>query len=216
MDAGLPTGGSVNIVIRLLAASKLNMKLPLLGLLFGLFVTSFAFAQDPALLRPPKGANVAIVVFQDLECPKCRMDAPTEEQAARAHNVPLVRHDFPLPMHKWSFNAAVIARYFDSQGKDLGNQFRDYIFQHQPEITADNLQGFVQKFAAEHKLELPFVMDPQGKFAAEVNADKELGRKVGIQHTPTIYVVSRSAQHPLVEVTDTSRLFQTVEAMQAE
>jgi protein-disulfide isomerase len=179
-----------------------------------LLLTSFALAQDPALLRPPKGASVAIIVFQDLECPKCRADAPVEEQAARTHNVPLVRHDFPLPMHKWSFNAAVMARYFDTQGKDLGNQFRDYIFQHQPEITADNLQGFAQKFATEHKVELPFVIDPQGKFTAEVNADKELGRKVGIQHTPTIYVVSNNPSHPLVEVADTNQLFQTVEAMQ--
>ncbi|HEY8670584.1 MAG TPA: hypothetical protein VIL63_07090, partial [Terriglobales bacterium] len=58
-----------------------------------------AFAQDPALLRPPKGAPVAVVVFEDLQCPKCRTDSPLEEQAARAHKIPLVRHDFPLPMH---------------------------------------------------------------------------------------------------------------------
>jgi protein-disulfide isomerase len=151
-----------------------------------LLLCSLALAQDPALLRPPKGAQVALVVFQDLECPKCRIDSPLEEQAAKAHKIPLVLHDFPLPLHKWSFNAAVIARYFDAQSKDLGNQFRDYIFQHQPEITADNLQGFAQKFAGDHKVELPFVIDPQGKFAAQVNADKALGQKVGIQHTPTI------------------------------
>lgn len=189
----------------------------LVGLTSLLVVAPLALAQDASLLRPPKGAPVAIVVFQDLQCPKCRVDAPIEEQAAHAHNIPLVRHDFPLPLHNWSFNAAVIARYFDTQGKDLGNEFRDYIFQHQPEITPDNLQSFAQKFAADHKVQLPFVIDPQGKFAAEVNADKELGRKVGIQHTPTIYVVSnRNSGKPFVEVTDTSQLFQTVEAMQAQ
>ena len=74
-----------------------------------LLLCSLALAQDPALLRPPKGAQVALVVFQDLECPKCRIDSPLEEQAAKAHKIPLVLHDFPLPMHKWSFNAAVIA-----------------------------------------------------------------------------------------------------------
>jgi len=186
-------------------------KLLLFSLACLLFIPA-AFAQDASLLRPPKGAPVAIVVFQDLQCPKCRSDASIEEQAARAHNVPLVRHDFPLPMHNWSFQAAVLARYFDSQGKDLGNQFRDYIFEHQPEITPDNLQNFAQKFAAEHKVELPFVIDP--KFTAQVNADKELGRKVNIQHTPTIFVVSNNPAKPFVEV-DSSQLFQTVEAMQA-
>lgn len=190
---------------------KLLLCLPLL------LLSLFAFAQDPALLRPPKGAPVALVVFEDLQCPKCRADSTLEAQAAKAHKIPLVRHDFPLPMHNWSFNAAVIARYFDSQSKELGNQFRDYIFQHQPEITPDNLQSFAQKFAAEHKTDLPFVVDPQGKFAAEVSADKELGRKVGIQHTPTIYIVSsRNPARPFVEVTDSSQLFQMIEAMQSE
>jgi protein-disulfide isomerase len=176
-----------------------------------------ALAQDPALLRPPKGTQVALVVFEDLQCPKCRSDSALEEQAAKAHKIPLLRHDFPLPMHNWSFNAAVLARYFDTHSKEVGDQFRDYIFQHQPEITPDNLQTFAQNFAQEHKVDLPFVIDPQGKLAALVNADKDLGRKVGIQHTPTIYVVSsRNPQRPFMEVTDTKQLFQLIEAMQAE
>jgi protein-disulfide isomerase len=189
----------------------------LLGLTLLIVTSSLVLAQDPALLRPPKGAPVALIVFEDLQCPKCRSDSPLEEQAAKAHKIPLVRHDFPLPMHNWSFNAAVMARYFDGQSKDLGTQFRDYIFQHQPEITPDTLQSFAAKFAAEHKINLPFVIDPQGKLAAEVTADKELGRKVGIQHTPTIYVVSsRNPARPFVEVTDVTQLFQLIEAMQSE
>jgi protein-disulfide isomerase len=193
------------------------MKNALLYCLAVLLLNSLALSQDPALLRPPKGATVALIVFEDLQCPKCRTDSPLEEQAAKAHKIPLVRHDFPLPMHNWSFNAAVIARYFDTQTKDLGNQFRDYIFQHQPEITPDTLQSFAQRFSAEHKVDLPFVVDPQGKFAAEVNADKDLGRKINIQHTPTIFVVSsRNPARPFVEVTDTTKLFQLIEAMQNE
>jgi protein-disulfide isomerase len=145
------------------------------------------------------------------------MDSPLEEQAAKTYKIPLVRHDFPLPMHNWSFNAAVIARYFDTKSKQLGDEFRDYVFQHQVEITPDNLRSYAEKFAAEHKIDLPFVVDPQGKFAAEVNADKELGKKVGIQHTPTIYVVSsRNPSRPFVEVTDDKQLFQLIEAMQNE
>jgi len=145
------------------------------------------------------------------------MDSPLEEQAAKTYKIPLVRHDFPLPMHNWSFNAAVIARYFDTKSKALGDAFRDYIFQHQVEITPDNLRSFAEKFAAENKTDLPFVVDPQGKLAAAVNADKELGRKLGIQHTPTIYVVSsRNPSRPFVEVTDDKQLFQLIEAMQNE
>jgi protein-disulfide isomerase len=199
-----------------LVASNSYMKRVLLSLLI-FCLTSSVFAQDLGLLRPPKGAPVAIVVFEDLQCPKCRTDAALEAQAAKAHNVPLIHHDFPLPMHNWSYNAAVMARYFDSQSKQMGNDFRAYIFQHQPEITPDTLQSFAAKFAAEHKTELPFVIDPQGKFAAQVNADKELGKKIGIEHTPTIYIVSsRHPERPYVEVTDTTKLFQMIEAIQSE
>src|ERR1700687_1072785 len=134
-------------------------------------VASLASAQavDPAL-RPPKGAEVAIVVFEDLECPDCRRAAPLVQEAAKTYKIPVVRHDFPLPFHKWSFDAAVIARYFDTRSKQLGNQYRDYIFEHQPEITAENLRGYSEKFAADHKVDLPFVVDPQGKLAAAVVA----------------------------------------------
>lgn len=193
------------------------MKNLFLALLALLSLSSFAVSQDPSLLRPPKGVPVAIVVFEDLQCPKCRMDSPLEEQAAKTHKVPLLRHDYPLPMHNWSFKAAVLARYFDTHSKELGDQFRSYIFQHQPEILPDNLQSFAQKFAAEHKVDLPFVIDPQGKLAAAVNADKDLGNRLHVAHTPTIYVVSnRNPARPFIEVTDTSQLFQIVEAMQGE
>lgn len=182
-----------------------------------LVLASLASAQDPNLLRPPKGSAIALIVFEDLQCPKCRADSPLEEQAAKAHNIPLVRHDFPLPMHNWSLNAAIMARYFDSKSKQLGDAFRDYIFQHQPEITPANLQTYAQNFATAHKTDLPFVIDPQGKLAAEVNADKELGRKVGIQHTPTLYVVSsKNPSRPFMEVTDSTQLYQMIEAMQSE
>ena len=88
------------------------------------------FAQDEVnpVLRPPKGAQVAIVVFEDLECPDCRRAAPLVQEASKTYKIPVVRHDVPLPFHKWSFDAAVIARYFDTRSKQLGNQYRDYIF----------------------------------------------------------------------------------------
>jgi protein-disulfide isomerase len=182
-------------------------------------VTPLLFAQDPvnSALRPPKGAQVAIVVFEDLQCPQCRRDAPLVAQAGKTYKIPVVRHDFPLPMHNWSFDAAVIAHYFDSHSKQLGTDFRDYIFEHQVEIFPTNLRQFAEKFAADHKVDLPFVVDPQGKFAAEVNAERELGKNLNLQHTPTIYVVS-SKPHgkPFMEVTDVTQLYQMIEAMKAE
>src|SRR5258706_12509189 len=153
------------------------------------------------VLRPPKGAQVAIVVFEDLQCPQCRRVAPILEQASKTYKIPLVRHDFPLPMHNWSYEAAVMARYFDATSKALGNEFRDYIFANQLEINPQNLRSYAEKFAAAHKVDFPFVVDPSGKLAAEVNADRDLGKSINLQHTPTIYIVStRHANKPYLEV----------------
>jgi protein-disulfide isomerase len=169
------------------------------------------------VLRPPKGAQVALVVFEDLQCPQCRRVAPILEQASKTYKIPLVRHDFPLPGHNWSYEAAVMARYFDATSKELGNQFRDYIFSNQLEINPQNLRGFADKFAGEHKTSLPFVVDPQGKLAAEVNADRDKGKEIKLEHTPTVYVVStRHPDKPYVEMKDASQLYALIDAMMKE
>jgi protein-disulfide isomerase len=170
-------------------------------------------AENPAL-KPPKGAQVAIVVFEDLECPDCARAAPLLEEAAKTYNIPVVRHDFPLQMHPWSMEAAILARYFDTKSKKMGNEFRDTVFQHQLEINKDNLHAFAEKFAAAHKVDLPFVVDPQGKLAALVEADRNLGNSIGLNHTPTIYVVSnKNVGKPFVEVVDRTQLFQLIDTM---
>ena len=179
---------------------------------------SLASAQDKAsILKPPKGAAVAIVIFEDLECPDCARAAPLVEQASRTYKIPVVRHDFPLPMHPWAYDAAILARYFDTHSKVVGNEFRDTVFQHQIEITKDTLRSFAEKFAAAHKIELPFVIDPDGKLAALVNADKNLGQVLDLQHTPTLYVVSnKRTGTPFVEVVDRTQLFQLIDTMKKE
>ena len=180
-------------------------------------LASLASAQDvnPAL-RPPKGSPLAIVVFEDLQCPQCKRQAPLVKDAGRTYKIPVVRHDFPLPMHNWSYDAAVIAHYFDSRSKQLGEEFRDYIFENQEQIFPTNLHQYAEKFAAAHKVDLPFVVDPQGKFAAEVNAERDLGKALHLDHTPTIYVVSSKGKQPFVEVKEPrNELFQTIDAMKA-
>lgn len=188
----------------------------LAGLLVACVCASAQQAVNPAL-RPPKGSQVAIVVFEDLQCPDCRRATPLVEEAARTYKIPLVLHDFPLPFHSWSYQAAILARYFDTHSKAMGNEFRDYIFASQLEITPENLRSYAEKFAAEHKVDLPFVVDPDGKFAALINADKELGKEINIQHTPTLYVVSnKRSGKPFVEVVDRSQLYALIDAMMKE
>jgi protein-disulfide isomerase len=169
-------------------------------------------------LRPPAGARVAVLEFEDLECPDCARANPVVKEAVEKNHIPWVRHDFPLPFHTWSFQAAVDARWFDTRSKRLGDSFRDAVFAAQPTIhSQDDLHAFAEKFAADHKLKFPFTPDPQGRLAALVKADYALGQSVGIQHTPTIWVVTnRTSGVPFVEVIDRAKLNELIQQAQAE
>jgi protein-disulfide isomerase len=174
--------------------------------------------HDASALKPPAGAHVAIVEFYDLECPDCARANPLLIEATAKYGVPWVRHDFPLPMHNWSFQAAVNARFFDTKSVKLGNDYRDYIFANQISIeTPAALSTWTQKFAQAHGVALPFAIDPMGKLAALVKADYALGQKIGIEHTPTIWVVTNGNHAaPFVEVVDRSKLYQLLDQAQAE
>jgi len=64
-----------------------------------IMVSARLFAADASVLKPPPGAKVAIVMFEDLECPDCANAYPLVWEAADAHKIPVVLHDFPLPRH---------------------------------------------------------------------------------------------------------------------
>jgi len=112
--------------------------------------------HDASALKPPPGARVAIIEFEDLECPDCANANPLLKEAAAKYNIPWVRHDFPLPQHNWSFQAAVNARFFDTKSKTLGNDYRDAVFANQVSIeTLDELQQFTQRFASATESRFP-------------------------------------------------------------
>ncbi|HEX5233843.1 MAG TPA: thioredoxin domain-containing protein [Silvibacterium sp.] len=175
--------------------------------------------QKAAVLKPPAGARVAIFEFADLECPMCARENPVLKQAAAKYHVPWLRHDFPLPMHVWSFQAAVNARWFDEQPQHLGNEYRDAVFANQTSIeTKDDLRQFTEKFAQQHGTALPFVMDPQGKLAATVQADASLATRLGVHQTPTAWVVTDGdgGAARFTEVTDFNNLYTMLDQAVAE
>ena len=146
--------------------------------------------RDASALKPPAGARVAIIEFEDLECPDCANANSLLKEAAAKYNIPWMRHDFPLPMHSWSFQAAVNARFFDTKSQALGNEYRDSVFANQISIeTPAQLQQFTQRFADAHKVALPFA----------------------------IWIVTNAAHAaPFVEVVDRSKLYQLIDAAEAE
>jgi len=173
-----------------------------------------AFAADGSMLKPPSGAKVAVVVFEDLECPSCAHAYPLIWQAANAVGVPVVLHDFPLSKHPWALDAAVYARFFDTKSQKLGNDFRGFIYQNQPQVTPMNLRQFVQKFADENKVPVPFVIDPDGKLKEKIQADQALGQQTNLSETPTIFVIGEGVSPSFIQVTDPDKLPSALAEMQ--
>lgn len=175
--------------------------------------------QDASALKPPAGSRVAIVEFADMECPVCGHENPTLREAAEKYKIPWMRHDFPLHQHVWSFQAAVNARWFDSKSKKLGDDYRDDVFASQSSIyNLSVLTEFTQKFAKDHKLTLPFAVDPQGTLANEVRADYDLGIRMGINSTPTVWIVTdHSKGLPYIRVgSGMSDLYQIIDQALAD
>lgn len=182
-----------------------------------LIASSLAWSADTSMLRPPKGSKVAIIVFEDLECPQCARAAPLLHDAAKKYDIPLIQHDFPLRQHPWSLDAAINARYFDTKSPKLGDEYRLYIFQNQNFVTKQNLRGMTEKWAEQHGITLPFVIDPSGELSAKVEADRAMGGRIPLDHTPTIYIVTDMAHsNPVTEVKDLNQLYQMLDEFTRE
>lgn len=185
--------------------------------LFGSLVAGPAVAQtsmppnqvdhftDTSMLKPPAGAKLAILEWQDLECPACAHAFPFVHTAAGQYKIPLVEYDFLIPGHQWSHQAALYARYMkDKISPDLAIDYRRQVFAAQYKIASqDDLVNFTKQFMASHGKQLPFVLDPTGQLEREVQADVDLGKKLGLQFTPTIVIVT---PHRWVQVKDVSQL----------
>lgn len=188
----------------------------LLAIAAVLLLPALLWAGDTSTLRPPADATVALIAFEDLQCPDCAAAEPILIEAAAKYHIPIVRRDFPLPAHNWSFQAHVMARYFDTKSLALGEEFRRWIFANQASINKENLRGMAERFADQHNIELPADYDPGHKLEQKVKDDFAAGQKIGVFHTPTVYLVSRTQRgQPFVEDVDRTSLFKMIEQMQA-
>jgi protein-disulfide isomerase len=171
--------------------------------------------KDTSMLKPPAGARVAIIEFEDLECPACSHAFPIVHQAVEHYKIPLLRHDFPLKMHIWSLDAAIIARYIqDKISPQAAEEYRGAVFANQNAIASkEDLQNFTRRYFQSHGKALPFVVDPTGQFAREVNADYQLGERLGLTQTPTIIVVTPKNW---IQVTDVNQLYETIDTALAQ
>lgn len=170
--------------------------------------------KDSSMLKPPAGHKVAVIEWTDLECPACAHAFPMVHAAIEESHVPLVHYDFIIPGHIWSPTAALYARYFeDKVSPVVSTDYRRQVFAAQFRIASqDDLKQFTTQFAASHHLALPFVIDPTGELRRKIEADSALGERMGLQHTPTIFVVTA---HHYIDVADATYIEEAIKQAEA-
>jgi protein-disulfide isomerase len=162
------------------------------------------------MAQRPADRPVAILEFEDLECPACAHAYPIVHAAVAKYNIPLIRYDFIIPGHIWSRDAAITARYLeDKVSPQLAAQFRGDVFADQISINSrEDLQNFTRAWFQKHGQQMPFVMDPTGRFAAEIESDVNKANRLGLIHTPTIVVLTPKGW---TEVTDVTQLYSVLD-----
>jgi protein-disulfide isomerase len=143
------------------------------------------------------GAPVVLVEFSDFECPMCREEAKILRDnllSAYPQQVRLYFMEFPIDqIHPWGRAAAIAGRCIFRQKADAFWEYHDWMFAHQDEIKVDNLKDKVLEFAKGKDidtLQLARCMDKR-ETEAEVNKAQEIGRAVGVNATPTLFINGR-------------------------
>jgi len=134
-------------------------------------------------------AQVTIVEFSDFECPFCSRVLPTYEKIMKEYDgkVRKVFKHTPLPFHKNAPLAHEASLAAGEQGKFW--EMHKLIFSNIKKIKRADLEAH----AATLKLDMDkfkAALD-SGKFKKKIEADMELGKKVGARGTPNAYINGR-------------------------
>jgi len=150
---------------------------------------------QPSIGTP--GAPVVLVEFSDFECPFCREQARMLREnllAAYPKEVRLYYMNFPLEsLHPWAKAAAMMGRCIFHQNAAAFWDYHDWIFEHQEEITPENLKDKVLEFAAAKgidKEQLSKCIDSRAT-EEEVDKTKAEGKALEVSSTPTMFVNGR-------------------------
>jgi protein-disulfide isomerase len=146
----------------------------------------------------PDNAPVTVVEFGDFECPNCREEAKTLRDNIPAQfptQVRVVFKDFPLEqIHPWAKAAAMVGRCIYHENPSAFWKYHDWIYDHQAEITPDNLKSQVLDFAKMNPeidaLQLGRCIDDKST-EAEVDASLAEGHKLQVDATPTVFLNGR-------------------------
>lgn len=145
--------------------------------------------------KGPVKASVTIVEFSDMQCPHCQKAAPVIEQLlALEPDARFIFQNFPIPIHNWAEKAAGYVDCVGRASNDAVWKFIQKTFEDQSNITEANLDEKLKAIATASGVNgdetAACAVKPETK--ARVAASVELGKSVGVNGTPTLYINGRS------------------------
>jgi protein-disulfide isomerase len=145
--------------------------------------------------KGPAKAAVTIVEFSDMQCPHCAKAEPAIEQLlAQEPEAHFVFQNFPLPLHNWAEKAADYVDCVGRGGNDAVWKFIQKTFEEQANITEANadekLKAITTASGANAAEVAACAVKPETK--ARVEASIALGKSVGVNSTPTVFINGRS------------------------
>ncbi len=134
----------------------------------------------------PDDAKVTIVEFSDFQCPYCSRAAQAVSQVKEKYSdkARFVFRQFPLSFHQDAHLAAQASLAAHAQGKFW--PFHDMLFENQQALGRDKLEEYAEK-AGLDMAKFKAALDNK-QYAEQVDGDLELGKKVYVNGTPTIFV----------------------------
>jgi len=150
---------------------------------------------QPSLGTP--GAPVVLVHFSDYQCPMCKEEAKVlRDNLLKTYptQVRLYFKDFPLEqIHPWAKMGAIAGRCVFRQNPAAFWDFQDWIFEHQAEITPENLKTKVMEYARTKELDQLLLGRCLDTRATEAEVDRNVAdaRALGLNSTPTLFVNGR-------------------------
>ena len=153
--------------------------------------------------KGPSKAAVTIVEFSDMQCPHCAKASPQVEQLlALEPDAHFVFQNFPLPSHDWAEKAA---GYVDCVGRDSKDAVWKFIaktFEEQSNITQSNADEKLKAIATASGANADEVaacaVKPDTK--ARIEASLALGKSVGVNGTPAVFINGRNSGGASLEV----------------
>ena len=142
----------------------------------------------------PLDAKVVVVEFSDFQCPYCSKAAVTvhEIRAKFERQVRFVFRQFPLNFHTQAHLAAEAALAANAQGKFW--ELHDLLFAHQTALDRKDIEAY----AASVGLNLTaFRKDlDENTFNMAVVEDIDIGNKVHVMGTPTMFINGKRIANP--------------------